>query len=119
MSFDQKQISSIEKAVEEKYGQEAVLDPSSLWNSEKEKAYLEQVKEVEKFYREQRLERQIDIGGFLIREKLVSKKSFQNCSLCKEQVYKASDETYMTKFNCCFKCYVLKIEGRENGRNSK
>ena len=37
-NVDPKQIAAIEKAIEEKYGEAAVLDPSSLWNQDKEKA---------------------------------------------------------------------------------
>ena len=48
-NYDYKQISAFEKAIEEKYGEKAVLNPSSLWDTEKEKAYLEQVKSVEKY----------------------------------------------------------------------
>lgn len=114
MPFDPKQISALEKAVEEKYGETAVLDPSTLWTPDKEKAYLDQVKAVEKFYRQQPYENQIDQGGFILREKLLTKKNFKNCSKCGDQVYKAADEMYMTKFNCCFSCYVLHLEGREN-----
>jgi hypothetical protein len=114
MPFDPKQISALEKAVEEKYGETAVLDPSTLWTPDKEKAYLDQVKAVEKYYRQQPYENQVDQGGFILREKLLNKKSFKNCSYCGDQVYKAMDEMYMTKFSCCFNCYVLHLEGREN-----
>ena len=112
-NVDPKQIAAIEKAIEEKYGEAAVLDPSSLWNQDKEKAYLDQVKSVEKYYRQQAYENYVDQGGFILKEKLVSKKNFKNCSSCGEQAYKADDEIYMNKFDCCFKCYIKHIEGRE------
>ena len=112
--YDEKQISAFEKAIEEKYGIDAILDPSSFWTPEKEKTYLDQVKVVEKYYRQQPYENQIDQGGFILREKLLNKRNFKNCSYCGDQAYKASDEMYMTKFNCCFKCYVTHLEGREN-----
>lgn len=67
-NYDYKQISAFEKAIEEKYGDKAVLNPSSLWNTEKEKAYLEQIKSVEKYYRQQAYENQIDQGGFILKE---------------------------------------------------
>ena len=113
MPFDPKQISALEKAVEEKYGDKAVLDPSTLWTPDKEKAYLDQVKEVEKYYRQQSHENQVDQGGFILREKLLTKKNFKNCSYCGEQAYKTDDEVYMTKFDCCSKCFVIHLEGRE------
>ena len=73
-NVDPKQIAAIEKAIEEKYGNIAVLDPSSLWTTEKEKAYLDQIKSVEKYYRQQAYENYTDQGGFILKEKLVSKK---------------------------------------------
>jgi len=113
-NYNFKQISAFEKAIEEKYGDKAILDPSSLWNVEKEKAYLEQVKSVEKYYRNQAYEKQIDQGGFIVKEKLINKKNFKNCSLCGEQAYKSEDDLYMNKFDCCCKCYIKNIEGRES-----
>ena len=113
MPFDPKQIPALEKAVEIMYGEKAVLDPSAFWTAEKEKIYLEQVKEVEKYYRQQPYENYKDQGGFILKEKLLNKRNFKNCSYCGEQAYKTDDEVYMTKFDCCSKCYVIHLEGRE------
>jgi len=119
-NYDYKQISALEKAIEEKYGQQAILNPSDLWTPEKEKVYLDQVRSVEKYYRQQPHEQCVDQGGFIMKEKLVNKNNFKNCLLCNKQAYKSEDEIYMQKFNSCFRCYILKIEGRTtNGRNSK
>jgi hypothetical protein len=112
--YDQKQISAFEKAIEEKYGENAILDPSSLWTPEKEKSYIEQVKSVERFYRQRPSENYSDQGGFILKEKLINKKNFKNCSYCGEQAYKANDEVYMTKFNCCFRCYICHLEGKKS-----
>jgi len=117
--YDDKQISAFEKAIEEKYGIDAILDPSSFWTPEKEKAYLDQIKSVEKYYRQQPYENYVDQGGFILKEKLVNRSSFKSCSLCGEQAYKTNDELYMTKFNTCFKCFVKYIEGRETKWQTK
>ena len=114
-NYDSERISAFEKAIEEKYGSNAILDPSSLWTQEKEKSYLDQIKLVEKYYRQQAKENYSDQGGFILKEKLINRKSFASCSYCNEQAYKSNDEVYMTKFNCCFKCYVKYLEGRTNG----
>ena len=111
--YNKKQLAAFEEAIEKKYGEDAVLDPSLLWSTEKEKEYLKQVKDVEKFYRQQPFENYIDQGGFILKEKLINKKSFKNCSLCKEQAYKTIDEVYMNKYDSCYICFVLKIENRE------
>ena len=112
-NVDPKQIAAIEKAIEEKYGIDAILEPSSFWTTEKEKAYLDQVKAVEKYYRQQPYEKYVDQDGFILKEKLLNKRNFKNCSYCGEQAYKADDEIYMTKFDCCSKCFVIHLEGRE------
>lgn len=113
MPFDPKQIPALEKAVEQKYGEKAIMDPSSLWTPEKEKAYLDQVKAVERYYRQQPNENYKDQGGFILKEKLLNKRSFKNCSCCGQQAYKAEDEVYMTKYEYCSKCFIKHIEGRE------
>ena len=45
---DYNQIAKIEKAIADKYGTETIINPKSLWNEDKEKEYLEQVKELNK-----------------------------------------------------------------------
>jgi len=112
MQFEQKQIAALEKAIEVKYGEKAVLDPSSMWTTEKEIVYLEQVKKVEKYYRQLPHETYKDQDGFIIKEKLLSKNNFKKCSYCGEQALKTNDDVYMTKFNSCFKCYILHVEGK-------
>jgi hypothetical protein len=38
-------IAALERAVEQEYGHQATINPKSLWNDEKEKQYLDQLKE--------------------------------------------------------------------------
>ena len=38
-------IAKVEKAIAKKYGDIAIQNPASFWNEEKEKKYLEQLKE--------------------------------------------------------------------------
>jgi hypothetical protein len=119
MPFDSKQIAALENAIEGKYGEEAVLDPSSIWTPEKESVYLEQVRKVEKYYRQLPYETLKDCGGFILKERLINKSGFKNCSYCGEPALKTHDDVYMTKFKSCLKCYILHIEGKvKNGRNS-
>ena len=44
MKKDPDKIAAIEKAMMKKYGPESVQNPKSNWNEEKEKEYLEQIK---------------------------------------------------------------------------
>ena len=112
-NYDYKQISALEQSIGEKYGEIAVTNISDLWDKEKEKSYLDQVKAVEKFYRQQPYETYSDQGGFILKNKLINKKNFKSCSLCNEQAYKANDELYMNKFDCCYLCYIEHIERRK------
>ena len=38
-------VGKVEKAIADKYGEEATVNPRSLWDEEKEEQYLEQAKE--------------------------------------------------------------------------
>ena len=104
----------IEQAIAKKYGKEAVVNPKSQWDEEKEKKYLDELKEVyynsvekEDFDKE-------EVNGVFIPTKLLKEESKRSCSTCKTYSFKSKDDVYMTKFDCCFKCYIQYIEGRED-----
>ena len=44
MKKDLNQIAAIEKAIKQKYGEEAIQNPKANWDETKEKEYLEQLK---------------------------------------------------------------------------
>jgi len=44
MKKDLNQIAAIEKAIKQKYGEEAIQNPKANWDEAKEKEYLEQLK---------------------------------------------------------------------------
>ena len=46
MSNDYDKIAAVEKAIKEKYGDEAIQNPRADWDEKKEKEYLEQMKRV-------------------------------------------------------------------------
>ena len=48
MKKDTNDIAAIEKAISKKYGDEAIVNPKSLWDEDKEKDYIEQVKKTTK-----------------------------------------------------------------------
>jgi hypothetical protein len=45
---DDNHLIKVEKAIQEKYGDEAIQNPKANWNQEKEKEYLKQIKKVYK-----------------------------------------------------------------------
>ena len=37
----------------------------------------------------------------------------RSCPVCKTYSFSMSDDVYMSRFECCFECYVQHVEGRE------
>ena len=111
MSKDPNYAIKIEKAIAEKYGEEAIVNPKSQWDDEKEKEYLEQLKSN---YRQEKQESTMkDLNGVLISKELLNRESERSCPICNTYSFKSVDDLYMTKFDCCLKCYIQWVEGRE------
>lgn len=100
----------VEKAIQEKYGEETVQNPKASWSQEKEKEYITQIK---KMYNTRKEKEKIEVDGILMPKKLFIKDSTRTCPVCETYSFEMRDDLYMTKFKCCFKCYVQHIEGRE------
>ena len=104
----------IEKAIKEKYGDEAVQNPRKDWDDEKEAEYIEQLKALtEKRMNASRSKERVEINGILVSKKLINKESQRTCPVCKVYSFDVKDDVYMNKFQCCFQCYVQWVEGRE------
>ena len=111
---DPNYVVKLEKAIAEKYGKEAIQNPKSGWTPEKEKEYIEQVKKIqEKRNQKQDASEKVETNGFLINKKLLNREQKRNCPVCESYSLEMRDDVYMTKFDCCFKCYVKWVEGRE------
>ena len=104
-------IAGLEKAIKQKYGEEAVQNPSSNWTPEKEKEYLQQLKENK--IRELAADRVEEREGFLFSAKLIKKDSKNVCDVC-SNILKQQDMLYETKYECCRNCYIQYVEGRED-----
>jgi hypothetical protein len=116
---DPNYVVKIEKAIADKFGTETILNPKSFWNEDKEKEYLEQVKELSK--KEtilQDKEHKIDFDGVFISKKLLNRESNRTCPVCSIYSFSLEDDVYMNKFKCCHKCYIQYVEGREERWNS-
>ena len=103
----------VEKAIAEKYGQETVQHPRKEWDDEKEKEYLSQLKELYSRELKEYDHDKINQDGVFIPRKLINKNSNRSCSTCNTYSFKSIDDVYMTKFDCCYKCYIQWVEGRE------
>lgn len=107
-------VVKLEKAIAEKYGKEAIQNPKSGWTPEKEKEYIEQVKKIqEKRNQKQDASEKVETNGFLINKKLLNREQKRNCPVCESYSLEMKDDVYMTKFDCCFKCYIQHVEDRE------
>ena len=108
-------IARLELAIKEKYGDEAIQNPAKFWNEQKEKDYLEQVREnVDKEKTEEVTSEFENVDGILISRKLINKETILNCFICKDRLKTIEDDIYITKYECCEKCYIYHIEGRED-----
>ena len=109
-----------EKAIAEKYGEEAVQNPRNNWDEKKEKEYLEQLKKIAKLERENRSKDDlVEHNGVLISKKLFTRRETRTCHVCEEYSFSMKDDLYMNKFKCCFNCFIQHVEGREEKWFSK
>ena len=113
---DWDKIAAVERAVKEKYGDNAIHNPKANWNEEKEAYYIKQVKEQAKI-NSQKLENQqtIEENGFLLKKKLFTTKTSRVCPVkdCKQYSFSLKDDVYMNKYDCCYQCFIKCVEGRE------
>ena len=112
MSKDYDKIAKIEKAMSKKFGRESIVNPKSSWDDEKEKQYLEDLKE---FYSEEHKEAddKINEDGFFITRNLINKEINRVCPVCETYSFSGKDDLYMNKFECCEKCYIQWVDGRQ------
>ena len=107
-------IAGLEKAIKKKYGDEAIENPAKHWDKEKEKDYIQQLEEfVQKQKKSEREHDVENVGGVLVSHKLLNKEGILICSTCNKKLKTINDDIYHTKFDCCEKCYIRYIEGRE------
>jgi hypothetical protein len=114
MKKDLNEIARYEVAISKKYGKEAIQHPKADWDDEKEKDYLQQIKDLyEKEKKQEEKNEKIEMDGFLISKKLFNKDDNRNCPVCQTYSFELRDDVYMAKFDCCFKCYIQWVDGRE------
>tara|TARA_A100001391_G_scaffold193888_1_gene169672 strand:+ start:316 stop:696 length:381 start_codon:yes stop_codon:yes gene_type:complete len=113
MKKDLNEIAKIEKAISKKFGKESIINPKSGWDDDKEKQYLENLKQ---FYSEEsrQEEDKINEDGFFITRNLINKEIKRVCPVCDTYSFSGRDDLYMNKFDCCEKCYIQWVEDRED-----
>ena len=111
---DLNQIAAIEKAIAEKYGSEAIANPKANWDETKEKEYLKQMKKLyQKNQKINEVNEKVDINGIKVSKKLLNREPLLHCSICEAFPKKTMDNVYLVKFDCCSKCYIKYVQGRE------
>ena len=114
MSNDYDQIAAIEKAIKEKYGDDAIANPKSNWNEQKEKEYLEQMRLLyDRNNKREQYTEKVDVNGIKISKKLLNRESLKNCPICNAFPKGVKDDVSLIKFKCCNGCFVKFVEGRE------
>jgi hypothetical protein len=107
-------VAKIEQAISSKYGHEAIQNPRSGWTKEKELDYLEQIKvQHKRELRKREDTEKINKDGFFVSKKLLTKDEDRVCPACFEYSFDLKDDLYMNKYDCCWKCYMHFVEGRE------
>ena len=108
----------VEQAIAKKYGEKTVQHPKKEWDDEKEKQYLSQLKEIHYIETiEEDYDKQ-EVDGVFIPTKLIRKSSNRSCPVCNTYSFKSNDDVYMSKFDCCEKCYIQWVEDREERWNT-
>ena len=110
---DPNYVAKVEKEIQKKYGKKAIQHPKKEWNDHKEQEYLNQLKEV--YYKELKEEDydKVEVDGVFVPRKLINKNSSRSCPVCNTYSFKSNDDVYMSKFDCCFRCYIQWVEDRE------
>ena len=113
---DLNEIAKIEKAIKEKYGQEAIQNPKSGWTKDKESKYLQDLR---KFYKDSKQESTIEVeDGFTVKIKKKNIDKIDTCPVCFSRCTALDDDICMLKYDCCFECYIQYVENREDRWNS-
>jgi len=114
-SKDPNFIVKLEKAISDRWGEEAIENPKKHWTPKKEEKHEEEVKEFykRKFFKDEKKSKQ-NYKGFLVTKKLLTRESERDCPVCQSYSFSAKDDMYMARFECCFECYVQWVEERED-----
>ena len=108
---DLNEIAKIEKAIKEKYGEEAIQNPKGSWDKEKEDKYLEELKT---FYERNIRSKEVEeVDGLLIKTRKSKTAVDRTCPVCSSYSFSDKDDLYMVKFECCYDCYIQYVDGRE------
>lgn len=111
---DPNYIAAVEKAITEKYGKDTVQDFRHEWKEEKEKEYLNQLKEMRVKRDKYSINKEaVTVGDVKITKRRDRQKDDRTCPVCKTYSFSRKDDLYMNRFKCCHDCYIDFVFGRE------
>ena len=114
MSKNFDKVAAIEKAITEKYGEDTIQNPRANWDEEREKEYLQQMKEFyKKIKKNEESQEKIEINGIKVSKKLLNREQLRSCPVCGRFPRKSLDDVCLIKYDCCSKCYIQYVDGRE------
>ena len=114
MKKDYDHIAAVEKAIAEKYGKDTAQDIRGEWTDEKEKEYISQIKNNNKYKSAQEKRTTQIAENTFISEKVSRRKDDRQCPVCKTYSFSIKDDLYMNRFSCCYECYVDFVADRED-----
>lgn len=105
---DPRYLPLLEKAIEERWGPEAIKHPLKDWDDKKEEEYKKQLQGLleKKKFQKKADPKLVENAGFYIDEELFNKDTDRTCSRCNTYSFSVRDDLYMNKFGCCYKCYL-------------
>jgi len=119
MKKDPNYIAAVEKAITEKYGKDTVQDFRHEWEEQKEKEYLNQLKEMRiKRDKYSTKKDEVIVGDVKITKRRTRQKDDRTCPVCKTYSFSQKDDLYMNRFKSCYLCYLDFIIGREKAWKS-
>ena len=114
MKKDLNYIAKLEQAIAKKYGAETIQNPRSTWTQEKEEKYLEEIKQIyKKEIQKSTYDEKIQANGFFVSKKLLTNKEDRTCPACFVYSFEQKDDVYMNKYDCCYRCYLKFVAGKE------
>jgi len=102
MKKDLNEVAKIEQAIENRWGKEAVENPASHWDDQKEKDYLEQLKEQATKQEKSSVTKEKD--GILITSKLFIDRKADKCPVCYNFKMSNIDKVMIKKKGHCQTC---------------
>ena len=113
MNQDLDRVAKFEKAIKDKYGEEAIQNPKKNWGPDKEDRFLNERKQFYSKIYSRSENSTIQKGDYKVSEKFYKNSKNRQCPVCDDYLFSNLEFGYITKYGCCKTCYINFVEGRE------